>query len=97
MSTHIQLEILTPHFDIKYCLSFLDVSREGMFLILFIIIIFNPHQGICLLILEIEEGRKGERERNINQLPPICAPNGDQTHNPGMCPHREGNPHTFWC
>ena len=31
----------------------------------------NPHLRICLLILE----RGGER--NIHQLPPICAPTGD--------------------
>ena len=35
-------------------------------------------------ILEREEGRKEERMRNINWLPPTCTP-GDWTCNPGMC------------
>ena len=43
----------------------------------------------------------GERERNIDmretsdQLPPVCAPTGDWTHNPGMCPDWESNPWPF--
>ena len=50
-----------------------------------------------LLILE----RKGETdrhretsmwERNIDWLPPVCAPNGDWTHNLGTCPDQELNP-----
>ena len=41
----------------------------------------NPHQGTCLLILEREEGRERERERNIAWLPLIYAPTGDQTLN----------------
>ena len=36
------------------------------------------------------EGEKGREismsERNINWLPPVCTPTGDQTHNLGMCP-----------
>ena len=27
-----------------------------------------------------------ERERNIDQLPPVCTPTGDWTCNPGVCP-----------
>ena len=34
-------------------------------------------------------------KRDINQLPPICAPNGNQTHSPGMCPDEELNPQPF--
>ena len=30
-------------------------------------------------------------ERNINQLPPVCAPTGDWTYNLGMCPDWESN------
>ena len=30
--------------------------------------------------------RERERERNIDWLPPPCAPAGDLTHSPGMCP-----------
>ena len=40
--------------------------------------IFNPYLTIHLLI----SGRKGER--NINWLPPGCAPTGDWTHNLAM-------------
>ena len=40
---------------------------------------------------EREGGREGERERERererDQLPPIHAPNGDQTSNLGMCPN----------
>ena len=43
-----------------------------------------PHQRTCLLILERDKGRK--RERNINQLPPICTLIRNQTCNLGMCP-----------
>ena len=46
----------------------------------------NSHPRICLLILEREEGI--DIERNMDQLPPVCAPTMDQTHNPGMLPHR---------
>ena len=48
---------------------------------------FSPHSRICWLILEREE--EGERvtlmrERNIDQLPPICAQTGDQTCTSGL-------------
>ena len=46
-----------------------------------------------------ERGREKERERNIvrniNQLPPIRAPTGDQTFNPDMFPDQELNPRPF--
>ena len=39
-----------------------------------------------------ERGKEGEgRERNTDQLPLECAPTGDQTHNPGICPDQELN------
>ena len=31
-------------------------------------------------------------DRNINQLPPLHAPTGIQTHSLGMCPDRGSNP-----
>ena len=34
-------------------------------------------------------------ERNINQLPPVWAPTGDQTHSLGVCPDWESNPQHF--
>ena len=46
---------------------------------------------------ERDEGREGgrerwrERERNINRLPPIRTPNGDQTLNLGMSMSPDGN------
>ena len=43
-------------------------------------ILFFKFYKICLLIWE------RERERNINQLPPYCAPTRDQTYSLGMCP-----------
>ena len=54
-----------------------------------------------MLILEREEGRQKEKERerdrqtDIDQLPPVCAPMGGQTHNLGMCPEWELNPQPF--
>ena len=36
-----------------------------------------------------------ERERNIDQLPPICAPARDQTRNLGMCSDQESNLQPF--
>ena len=41
----------------------------------------NSHLKICLLIVEREEGREGEREkglcvRNMGQLPPLHVPTG---------------------
>ena len=46
------------------------------------------------------KGRQGVgvgRERNMDvrekhQLPPVCTPAGDHTHNLGMCPDQESNP-----
>ena len=62
----------------------------------------SPHlRRICLLILEREEGREGERqtdrqtlmrERNIDRLPPLCALTRDQTCTLDMCPDVELNP-----
>ena len=40
-----------------------------------------------LLIDFRERGR--EEEREIDHLPLVCAPTGDQTHNLGMCPDLE--------
>ena len=52
--------------------------------------ICNPHNRIDFfkfyLFLEIGEGKEKERERNINQLPLACTPNGDQAHKPGTWP-----------
>ena len=31
----------------------------------------------------------GEERETLIQLPPICTPTGDQTHNLGMCPDQE--------
>ena len=48
-----------------------------------------------LLVPERGERRDKERERNTDQLPPACAPAGDQTCDPGMCPDRELNQRPF--
>ena len=45
-----------------------------------------------------DEGRNRETsmlERNINQLPPVCAPTGDQPCNVGMFPDPGLNPQPF--
>ena len=63
---------------------------ELLVLISFLNIIFNPHLRICLLILEREERRGGERERDVKEKYRLVAshtcPDQDQTHNLGMCP-----------
>ena len=48
-------------------------------------------------LLIVERGRGGgrERERNIDKLPVVCAPTGDQTLNLGMCPDQQSNPQPF--
>ena len=43
----------------------------------------------------MERGREREKHQNINWLPPIRGPTGDQTHNLGVCPHRESNLQPF--
>ena len=70
--------------------------------ITFSFIYFNFYRRICLLIF-FQRERKREREkreretsiweRDINQVPPICAQNGDWTCNLGMCLHWELNPY----
>ena len=48
------------------------------------------------LLLERGEGRKKERERNINVWLPLNAPpTGDLASNPGMCPDWESNLRPF--
>ena len=44
-----------------------------------------------------DRGRDRERERNIDRLPPIHVPIGDQTWNLGMCPDQELNLQPFGC
>ena len=48
-------------------------------------------KGFCLFIPRERGGREKERERNIDQLPLVCAPTRDRTWNPGVCPDRESN------
>ena len=50
----------------------------------------NSHLRVCSLIFR-ERGREKQRQRNIDQLPPVHAPTGDRTCNSGMCPDREWN------
>ena len=51
----------------------------------------NPHQSVCLLILEERKGTTEQERgismwhRNINSLPLICAPTVDQTCNQFFC------------
>ena len=56
--------------------------------------VFNPHLRSCLLILESGKGREQKREKNIDQLLPVCALTGDGAHSLGMCRGRdqESNP-----
>ena len=57
--------------------------------------IFHSIQKIHVYWFQRERGVGGERERNINWLPPICALTGDWTCNLDMCPDRELNPQPF--
>ena len=74
---------------VRYNLTAVKMD-EFYYFILFIY--FNPHLRICLLILEREKRRGGERETS---MPPIHALPRYQTQNPGMCPDRESNPQPF--
>ena len=56
----------------------------------FIFIFFNPHPWICLLILEREEGRGGERERETSKREKHWSV---ATH---TCPDGGIEPTTFW-
>ena len=47
------------------------------------------------LFLERGEGRDKDRERNIDQSLLVCAPMGNQTHNPGACLDRESKRQPF--
>lgn len=47
-----------------------------------------------LLILEREDGEE-EREKNIDQLPPVNTLTGDQIRNLGTFPDQESNLHDF--
>ena len=61
---------------------------------------------VCMyaFILEEEEGREKERKRNsmwesnMDRLPLVCAPAGDGTRIPGMCPDQESTwrPIVLW-
>ena len=50
------------------------------------------------MFIDFSGGAGEERNidvRNIDWVPPVIAPKGGQTHNPGMCPGRELNPQSF--
>ena len=73
-------------------------GNEGFFFFL------NLHPRTCLLILERGEGREREGERNmdvsnIDWLPPLQVPTGDQTLNlqPKHVPPLGIQPATFGC
>ena len=57
-------------------------------------VLFSPFQFLNLFkdftYLFLEQGREGERERNINVRLPV-TPRGDLAHNPHMCPDWESN------
>ena len=42
------------------------------------------------------EREKHQCERNINRLPPVCAPTGDKTCSLGTCPDQGLIPVTSW-
>ena len=60
-------------------------KREDMFA-------SNRHLLISLqsspkdVVTDFRERETSTQERNIDQLPPVCALTGDRTHNLGMCP-----------
>ena len=71
----------------KFC-SAMESYNQRIFLLSCLL---GPHPRIRLSILEKEEGRETNVmwERSINRLPPIRAPTGDRTCNPGMCPDQD--------
>lgn len=85
--------------------SFPIVSNFYIFCYMFYLFIFNPHPRICFIAFrERGSGREGGRERegerwarNVDRLPPVRTPTGDQTCNLDMCPERELNLQPFWC
>ena len=67
----------------------------------FILFFFPPSKKFVVIVTRghaywfWREGKGGRetlmRERNINGLPLTCAPSGDWTCNPGLCPDQESN------
>ena len=43
----------------------------------------------------VRERERNTDVRNINQLPPVHAPTGNQTCNLGLCPDQRWNPQPF--
>ena len=89
--------------DYMFC-SYWILALKSAILCFFLIIsfhfIFYPHQKTCLLILEIWERRERVKERNINRLPLVGAPNlhtepatqaHDLTGKSNTCPFTLGN------
>ena len=60
-------------------------------------IIFSPSPEDMFIDFRREEEGKRERERNIDQLPPVHTLTGDRTGNRGTCPDWEIAAATFWC
>lgn len=50
-------------------------------------------RGYIFFYWLLETGR--EKERNMNQLPPVGAPSRDQTLSLAMCPDQKLKPRTF--
>ena len=62
-----------------------------------LLIFLQYYKDFIYLFLERGERREKERERksdvrNTDRLPLTCAPTGDRTWNPGICPNWESNP-----
>ena len=71
---------MSGFFHLAYSFQVFILLYESVHLSVF----FNPHPRICLLILEREEGREGEREKEKHCLVASC-----------VRPDRELNPQTF--
>ena len=86
---------------------YFNLNRIDIFIILnlpipyvFHVFFFNPHLQTFFHCFQGERKGDTEREtsiweRNIIWLPLLCAPIGDQTHNPGILPHQELDPQSF--
>ena len=102
-----KMKILSPDITIQCSKRNLNirVSRKGKMLVKIWLYVFPCQRDCFFFFIFIQghaywfqrEGKEGNIDvrENINQLPPVHAPTGDQTCNLGMCFDQESSPQHF--